>query len=886
MKKLLYIYLLLVALVSKAQTNDTIKVYTYKDFITNNKYYKTLNGWKFTQGNNDLWKNLDYNDSNWATIKADTTGKVVEKEIIFNKLGWFRKTIKIDSTLVGVPLSFNLELGGAYTIYLNGVPLKTFGKFSTKNSKSVNYKYDMFNEQYITFTFKKPGKQVFAIKYENPEITKTSNFFGFKFNISTIENAIDENNSKNQAVTGLAVFASILITLSVFHLILYLFYREFKPNLFFSLFSFSMGGAFISFILVFKASYLLDNNIIEKLIVFLVCLSGFALSGLINTLFSSKQLRFKIYSVLCIVALLILLFSIEISGGFIVPLLFIFACIEATILLIKAILKKVKGAKILATGILLTLFFLVLIIVSVLIFIENGHVKFGNGQNTATNIFMGIIFIGFILSFFSIPFSMSAYLAWYFSYINEENESKLIEIENLTQESLQQEKEKQTTIENINQELESQVINRKNEIEIQKSEIKIQNEKLKEERLKSDTLLLNILPEEIALELKEKGKSQSKFFDSVTILFTDFKDFTKLTEKVSSTELIEELNYCFKEFDRIISKYGIEKIKTIGDAYMAVSGLPVKDENHAIKMVHAALEIRDFMEQYKQKRINEGKEYFEMRIGINSGEVVAGIVGIKKFTYDVWGIAVNIAAEMEVNGAIGKVNISQNTYQLVKEIFTTELRSEKLMDSQLNMYFVENKEPNLRFLEVKKFIIEKQLNELPKHLHYHNLNHILDVHEAVIRYAKLEGVTTKDTELLQVAALFHDSGFIVKGNGHEEISCTFADTYLPEFGYSAIEIEKIKGMIRATKIPQTPKNHLEQILADADLDYLGRNDFEEIANGLYEEILVENKDLNKEKWNNIQVSFFENHKYFTESAKRLRNNKKEENLTLIKSQKN
>lgn len=884
MKKLISIFLLLLSVVSFAQTNDTLKVFINNDFVKNNTFYKTLNGWKFTQGNNDSWKNTEFNDSNWTTIQADTIGNVVNKEIIFNKNGWFRNTIHIDSTLVGIPLSFSVELSGAYTIYLNGEPIETFGSFATKKAKTVNYNHDNFNLRYINFTFKKPGKQVFAIKYENPEINKTNNFFGFKFNITTIENALDENNSKNQAVTGLAIVASIFITLSVFHLILFLFYRAFKPNLYFSLFSFSMGGAFLSFILVFKASYLLENNIIEKLIVFLVCLSGFALSGLINTLFGNKKLRFKIYTALCLLAVLILFFSIEISGGIIVPILFFFACTEATILLIKAILKKIKGARILATGILLTLFFLVLIIVSVLIFIENGHIKFGSGQNTATNIFMGIIFIGFVLSFFSIPFSMSAYLAWYFSYINEENESKLTQIENLTQESLNQEKEKQTIIENINHELETQVENRKNDIEIQKSEIQIQNQKLEAERLKSEALLLNILPEEIALELKEKGKSQSKFFDSVTILFTDFKDFTKLSEKVPSTELIEELNYCFKEFDKIISNYGIEKIKTIGDAYMAVSGLPVKDDKHALKMVYAAIEIRDFMEEYKQKRINEGKEYFEMRIGINSGEVVAGIVGIKKFAYDVWGTAVNLAAEMEVNGAVGKVNISENTYKLVNKNFNTELRPEKLEDSQVNMYFVEIKDKSVNFERAKDFILNKQSQQLPKHLHYHNIKHILDVYQAATYYAKLEGISAEDTELLKIAALFHDSGFIVKANDHELISCEFAQKYLPEFGYNFNQIEKIKGMIMATKIPQAPKNHLEQILADADLDYLGRNDFEEISNGLYEELLVANKDLSIKNWNKIQIAFFEKHNYFTESAKRLRNKKKQENLQLIKSQ--
>ncbi|KAA5535485.1 adenylate/guanylate cyclase domain-containing protein [Paenimyroides baculatum] len=216
---------------------------------------------------------------------------------------------------------------------------------------------------------------------------------------------------------------------------------------------------------------------------------------------------------------------------------------------------------------------------------------------------------------------------------------------------------------------------------------------ISEEKQKSDNLLLNILPEEVAKELKEKGTSEARHFESVSIMFTDFKDFTKLSEKIPSKELIEELNYCFKAFDEIVAKHGVEKIKTIGDSYMAVCGLPAKYGNHAQKMVQAAIEIRDFIEDYKLKRQSESKSFFEMRIGINSGEVVAGIVGIKKFAYDIWGDAVNTASRMESNGEIGKVNISESTYNLVKDDFYFEFRGELEAKGKgkIKMYFVDNK---------------------------------------------------------------------------------------------------------------------------------------------------------------------------------------------------
>jgi adenylate cyclase len=215
------------------------------------------------------------------------------------------------------------------------------------------------------------------------------------------------------------------------------------------------------------------------------------------------------------------------------------------------------------------------------------------------------------------------------------------------------------------------------------------NEIINAERKKSDTLLLNILPEKIAIELKENGKVKAKFYDSVSILFTDFSGFTSIAESLSPEVLVEEIDDCFKEFDKIITKHGIEKIKTIGDAYMAVCGLPEICTDHAKKIILAALEVRDYLLNRKSKNnVN-----FKMRIGIHSGSVVAGVVGIKKFVYDIWGDAVNAASRMESTGEIGKVNVSQSTYALVKEDFNFEYRGKLTAKGkgELEMYFVEPK---------------------------------------------------------------------------------------------------------------------------------------------------------------------------------------------------
>src|SRR6185295_16220593 len=209
---------------------------------------------------------------------------------------------------------------------------------------------------------------------------------------------------------------------------------------------------------------------------------------------------------------------------------------------------------------------------------------------------------------------------------------------------------------------------------------------------RSESLLLNILPKEISEELKAKGSADAKQFDAVTVMFTDFKNFTMISEKLSPAELVAEIDTCFKAFDNIISKHNIEKIKTIGDSYMCAGGLPVANNTHAIDVVSAAMEIIQFVDLFSRQRKKSGAEAFEIRIGIHSGPVVAGIVGFKKFAYDIWGDTVNIASRMESSGEAGKVNISGSTYELVKGKFNCRHRGKihAKNKGEVDMYFVES----------------------------------------------------------------------------------------------------------------------------------------------------------------------------------------------------
>ncbi|MEX1187904.1 MAG: adenylate/guanylate cyclase domain-containing protein [Bacteroidia bacterium] len=218
-----------------------------------------------------------------------------------------------------------------------------------------------------------------------------------------------------------------------------------------------------------------------------------------------------------------------------------------------------------------------------------------------------------------------------------------------------------------------------------------QRNRITKEMKKSEELLLNILPSEVAEELKIKGSAEAVNIDQVTVLFTDFKGFTSLSEQLTPKELVEDLNECFSAFDYICERYGIEKIKTIGDAYMAAGGLPSPDINHAQNVISAALDMAQIVENGKASKIEKGLPYFEIRIGIHTGPVVAGIVGVKKFQYDIWGDTVNTASRMESSGEIGKVNISDTTYNCVKGLgaFKFEYRGmiEAKGKGELKMYF-------------------------------------------------------------------------------------------------------------------------------------------------------------------------------------------------------
>lgn len=212
---------------------------------------------------------------------------------------------------------------------------------------------------------------------------------------------------------------------------------------------------------------------------------------------------------------------------------------------------------------------------------------------------------------------------------------------------------------------------------------------VKREKNRSDSLLLNILPEETARELKNYGKVKAKRFESVSVMFTDFCNFTYKSEDLPPEVLVESVDYYYSHFDKIMEKHGLEKIKTLGDSYMCAGGIPFPLKDNAYKILLASLEILQFVDEAKNKRSGD-EVRFEIRIGANTGPLVAGVVGRNKFAYDIWGDTVNIAARMEACSEPGRINITENTYELVKDHFICEYRGKRQVKSKgmMKMYFV------------------------------------------------------------------------------------------------------------------------------------------------------------------------------------------------------
>jgi PAS domain S-box-containing protein len=304
---------------------------------------------------------------------------------------------------------------------------------------------------------------------------------------------------------------------------------------------------------------------------------------------------------------------------------------------------------------------------------------------------------------------------WLQTYISprlnhKDNIDKLIAIE--TDITLMKKKEEELNQQNKRMMLIKENLEKANSLlEEQKKEINIQKQLIEEEQNKSEDLLLNILPFEIARQLKSKGKAGTRHYSMVSVVFADFKGFSKISKELEPKDLVNILDTYFAKFDEIIDKHYLEKIKTIGDAYMCAGGLPLRNKSNPFDAVTAALEIQNYMNILNDSKVLNNLSVWELRLGIHTGPVVAGVVGKKKFAYDIWGDTVNIASRMEQAGHAGMVNISGPTYKYVKDYFECDYRGkiEAKNIGKVDMYFVNRIKPEysddkLGYIPNKEFI--------------------------------------------------------------------------------------------------------------------------------------------------------------------------------------
>lgn len=661
MKRLLLILILLSGLVANAQDQPGITVIT-RDSLPMN----LMEQWRYHEGNDTVWAKPEFDDSEWHPVRSLLI-KSENPGIDFRGRGWMRLHVFIDSTLAGEPLSMSIRQAGACYIYFDGELIKKYGSIGDDGEGS-----EYFNPQGEPFIFvpDSTGHHVIAVHYAYYKAQELYQKFddpsvGFLIDLDVANHAVSQYIGQNMALSVLCMLlVGFFLALAVVHFLLWLFRRSEKSNLYYSIFGMSLS----LFIVTGYLSVTVSNSQFTIWASYgsVIFASTFMLSltGITNVLFSKSRIRFYIMALFCITPALVSWFSVTSAARLIVfPLLII--TIEAIILTIRAIYKKQRGARIVGAGVL---FFALFVLSVLLIAIFSGSFYI---DGTTTGGIMALILT--MAAILSIPVSMSVYLAWNFADMTRNLDKQLDEVQRLNEKTLLQEQEKKKMLETENERLEHEVAARTTEIIAEKQ--------------KSDELLLNILPEEIAEELKAKGSSDARHYDHVSVIFTDFVGFTKAGERMAPQELVNELDTCFKAFDQIMSKYHIEKIKTIGDAYLAVCGLPEKQDSHAVNTVHAALDIMAYMQERKQQY--PGKT-FDIRIGVNSGAVVAGIVGVKKFAYDIWGDTVNTAARMESSSEPNKINISQATYELVKDQFECTHRGEVAAKNkgELDMYFV------------------------------------------------------------------------------------------------------------------------------------------------------------------------------------------------------
>jgi adenylate cyclase len=410
------------------------------------------------------------------------------------------------------------------------------------------------------------------------------------------------------------------------------------------------------------------------------------------------------------------------------------------------------------------------------------------------------------------------------------------------------------------------------------------------EKEKTEALLANVLPKSTASEIMEKGKATKIKYNFVTVLFSDIQGFTKIAEEMNPEVLIDELDKFFFYFDSVVEKLGIEKIKTIGDAYMCAGGIPEKNRTNPVEVILAALEMRGYMTKLKETSEIEGMKFWDIRIGIHTGTVVAGVVGHKKLSYDIWGDTVNTASRMESSGEAGKINISGTTYEFVKEFFACEYRGKMPVKykGELEMYFVEgilpelsdeNGSPNRKFVikmqmiklqDIEEMVIKLFEEEAPPNLYFHNSAMVKNISNQVELISRAENLPDEDFINIKLASVFLLTGFISDYEKPMQASLRLVEEKLPGYGFSQENVDITKKIIK-NSFSGLLESFSDNILHDSRYDYLGRVDYMKLTSKLLRERTEYGKHTDNKTWVDLQRKFLSDHEFITKTAQLLRN---------------
>jgi adenylate cyclase len=644
-------------------------LYLTKDSLTSGR----IQEWRYSPLDSAQFSSPEYSDSLWHLIKKNDYDKQIGKWTA--GVQWYRMTFIADSSLENFPVALAIrQFGGASEIYLDGKLCKKYGSIddgiSTTNSA-------LFDVLLLPTIYR--GQHVLSIRHS----TMQEGSVGISCKFQEASARIAETNHKVHAraiLNCITIVTSFILAL--LHFFLFVFHRKSIPDLFFSIFSFIVGFySLTSYVFVSMDVNQIQISLFKFFTSLAFSISCVSIVHFTYAVFDNKR-KFILQLTYFLGALIVTIHSFFPKINlFNMSILAIVSIVYCTGSVLGAIRKKVPGARILAIGFISAVVSSITILFITVLY----GVSMFKTLNFSTEFLDLIASIIGLFGALSIPISMSIYHAWQHSYLyqnieNQENQVKELTTETIVikheKDEIQRQKTEEERLRKIAEEQRQLVEKQRDEIDVA--------------RRRSDELLENILPSEIALELKQKGNVDPVLLQEVTVLFADFVGFTKASSTRSPSEIVSVINTYFTAFDAITQLHGVEKIKTIGDAYMLASGVPSGNPIHARKVIEVAMEMLKAVHDIKLSAQDESAPVFDLRIGINSGPVIAGIVGVKKFQYDIWGDTVNTASRMETASQPGRINISESTYELVKEFFDCEYRGEIEVKGKgkVKMYFV------------------------------------------------------------------------------------------------------------------------------------------------------------------------------------------------------